>query len=286
MNRLLPRLLPILIPYVLIFGTGIMITMVQSFGQWMFGYQYEDVFFAWKSLFQNLHFIRSFFYTLYISFTSATIACIIGTILAYFIWMMPLSLQKGTIFYKIPIILPHIAGAFIILLILSPTGIISAFCKQLGLIEQIEEFPRIFYQPHGAGIILAYFFKETPFVILMVYSILIRIDKTYLLTARMLGASPFYIFIKIILPHLIPVIHTTFIILFVYSFGAFEIPYVLGDTYPGMLSIQVYQQYFQNDLKQRPIAMAILVVLLLFSIIFMMIYSKLVDKLNQEVRKI
>ena len=88
------------------------------------------------------------------------------------------------------------------------------------------------------------------------------------------------------LPFIMPVVNTAFVILFIYSFGAFDLPYVLGDSFPGMLSLRVYEFYFQRDLSYRPVAMAILTLLFLFSVFFVLLYSWLVDRLSNDVRKI
>jgi putative spermidine/putrescine transport system permease protein len=79
---------------------------------------------------------------------------------------------------------------------------------------------------------------------------------------------------------------TTFIILFLYSFGAFDIPFLLSESRPEMLSVFVYNLYFQRDLSRRPDAMATLVVMLLFSGLFILLYSHFVSRLRMEDRKL
>ncbi|MFO7783071.1 MAG: hypothetical protein ACQET7_03040 [Thermodesulfobacteriota bacterium] len=80
--------------------------------------------------------------------------------------------------------------------------------------------------------------------------------------------------------------HTAFIILFLYSFGAFDIPFVLSESRPGMLSIRVYNLYFKRDLARRPEAMAILVILFCFAALFIMAYSLVVRRLESSERKV
>lgn len=88
------------------------------------------------------------------------------------------------------------------------------------------------------------------------------------------------------LPRLTPALHTGFIILFLYGFGAFDIPFFLGESRPGMLSIQVYNLYFKHDLARRPEAMAILTLMFCFAVIFIIAYSKAVNALEQGARKL
>jgi putative spermidine/putrescine transport system permease protein len=117
-------------------------------------------------------------------------------------------------------------------------------------------------------------------------ALLIRFDVRQIQTAAMLGASGLRIFFTIVLPHLAPALHTGFIILFLYSFGAFDIPYILSESRPGMLSIHVYNLYFKHDLTRRPEAMAILVIMFCFAVLFIIAYSKIVNRLEAGVRKL
>jgi putative spermidine/putrescine transport system permease protein len=150
----------------------------------------------------------------------------------------------------------------------------------------MESFPLILYSRLGIDIILAGIYKETPFAVIMIYAVLSRLDKRLIETALMLGAGSRQIFIRIILPHLVPVTGTVFIILFIYNIGSFEIPYVLGSSNPGMLSIRIFDYFFQKDLSMRPFAMAMLVVILIFSTLFIYLYSRLIAGVDIRDRKI
>ncbi|MEF2146296.1 MAG: sugar ABC transporter permease [Desulfovibrionaceae bacterium] len=134
--------------------------------------------------------------------------------------------------------------------------------------------------------ILAYVYKGTPFVMLLALAALRRMDLRLVETARMFGAGEWYVFRRIVLPHLRPVLHTSFIILCLYAFGAFDIPFLLGQGEPGMLSMEVYNLYFRRDLVNRPMAMAILVCMFLFSIAFIAMYVRIAARLQGGERKV
>jgi putative spermidine/putrescine transport system permease protein len=89
-----------------------------------------------------------------------------------------------------------------------------------------------------------------------------------------------------VLPRLAPAMHTSFIILFLYSFGAFDIPYILSESRPGMLSIQVFNLYFRHDLARRPEAMAMLTIMFCFAVIFIIAYTRTVTRMEDTVRKL
>jgi putative spermidine/putrescine transport system permease protein len=283
---ILCSLLPLLIPFLAIIGGGLLITALQSFGLFMFSYTYDDMLFAYKELFADAWFLQSALYSLYVALVSTVISLIIGTFFAYLIWKLPGRYHSRTVMYKIPLILPHIAVGFIAVILLSKTGIIASFAYQLGIIDSFESFPNLLYTRAGIDLIVAYIYKETPFVMVMVYAILSRFDRRLIETASMLGASPLRCFYSLILPFIMPVINTTFIILFIFSFGGFDLPFVLGDSYPGMITIRIYEYFFQKDIALRPIAMAMLTLVFTFSLIFIFVYLKVSTRLEKGVRKL
>ena len=275
------KLLPALIPFVLFFVGGIFLTIVQSLGMLNPLVHYDSMWTAYKTVFTHGHFMKSILFSFYVAFASALLSIILGTLLSYGIWHLSPVLQNKTVVYKIPIVLPHIAVAFITMIFLSRSGLIASVCYHLGIISNMEQFPNLIFSQYGAGEIIAYVVKETSFVTLMVMSVLMKFDKRYIQTARQLGAGELQIFASVVLPHLKEIITTTFLILFIYSFGAFEIPYILGSSTPGMLSIQVYDYYFRHDLSQRPVAMALLVILFFISSLFTYLYFQIYNKLGR-----
>ena len=284
-HRLL-GLLPLLLPFLLVFGCGLLITLLQSFGLLMFSYSYDDLFFAYRELFADSWFFSSAGFSLYVALASSSLSIALGVALAYMVWKLPERYRNLTIIYKIPLVLPHIAVGFLAVIFLAKTGFISAIAYHLGLISSFDGFPDLLYTSSGIDLISAYVYKETPFVMVMVYAMLVRFDRRQLETARMLGAGQLRMFFSLILPFIMPAINTTFIILFVFTFGGFDLPFVLGDSYPGMLSIRVYDYFFQKDLALRPVAMAMLTLVFVFSLICITLYLRLSAKLAREVRKL
>jgi len=284
--KIILYLLPLLIPFCVIFMSGIFLAVMQSMGIFVFSYTYPEYFFAYRELFSQGWFYHSLALTLFVSLSSSLISVIGGIYISYKIWKLPESLKKWGILTKIPLILPHITVGFIVILLFSRSGFFSSLSNFIGLTESMEGFPLILYSRLGIDIILAGVYKETPFAVIMIYAVLSRLDKRLIETAQMLGAESRQIFTGIIIPHLMPVISTVFIILFIYNIGSFEIPYVLGSSNPGMLSIRIFDYFFQKDLSMRPFAMAMLVIILLFSTLFIYIYSRVISGVDIRDRKI
>jgi putative spermidine/putrescine transport system permease protein len=280
------KLLPILVPFVFIFFSGILLTVLQSFGKLTPSPDHDSAFFAYSKVLSSRWFYRSFFYSLRVALLSASISVLFGTIFAYLVFKLPLKDQRFSIVYKIPLILPHISVAFIVFILWGKSGIFSSLSYKFGLTAGIENFPDLLYSGRGWGIVTAYIYKEIPFVMLMVLAVLRKFDTRQETVARELGAGRVRTFRKIVLPHLTPVMHTTFIILFLYSFGAFDIPFLIGESDPSMLSIQVFNLYFKRDLANRPYAMAILTLMLIFGSFFIYFYTRVANRFDGRLRKL
>ena len=65
-----------------------------------------------------------------------------------------------------------------------------------------------------------------------------------------------------------PAVLGAFFILLSYNFGAYELPFLLGETSPKALPVQAYIEYTHPDLLHRPYAMAMNTVMLLVSLVF------------------
>lgn len=289
-NRLTLKLVlglsPLVLPFLVLFCGGVFLTLCQSLGVFTPLPFQGGALDAYAALLSRPDFFVSFAFSLGVAAGSAFLAVAAGAFLAYRVWQLPGHLAPFALVYKIPLILPHIAVAFLVLLFWSRSGLLSSAAHSLGAIDAMQEFPNVLYSGWGLGMILAYTLKGTPFAVLLALAQLSRFDRRQVQTAAMLGASGTRIFFTLVLPRLAPALHTVFIILFLYGFGAFDIPYILGESRPGMLSIRVYDLYFKHDLARRPEAMAILFLMFCFAVLFTALYSRVVNRLEDGVRKI
>ena len=283
---ILIRLSPLLLPYLILFCGGVFLTVCQSLGIFTpLPYEGRKLD-AYTALMADSSFFSSFGFSLQVAAVSALLSVAAGTVLAYRVWLLPKRLANIALIYKIPLILPHLAVAFVVLVFWSQSGVLSSLAYSLGLFQSMQDFPNILFSGWGLGMILAYTLNGTPFAMLLVLALLARFDPRQIQTAAMLGASGVRTFFTVVIPRMAPAMHTGFIILFLYSFGAFDIPYLLSESQPGMLSIHVYNLYFKHDLSRRPEAMAILVIMFCFSVLFIIAYSKAVRHLENGVRKL
>ncbi|MFP4314848.1 MAG: ABC transporter permease [Desulfovibrionales bacterium] len=280
------RLSPVLLPFLALFCGGLALAVTHSLGFLSPVALDQAPGDSYRALLYDTAFWSSAGFSVYVALISALLSVGLGAVLAYAVWQLPRSLQPVAIVYKIALILPHVSIAFIVLVLWTQSGFVASICHRLGLIASPADFPALLFAGNGAGLILAFAFKGVGFAILLCLAMLRTLDHRLVLTARMLGGSRVRVFLQVVVPHLQPVMHTVFIILFLYAFGAFDIPFLLSESSPGMLSIKVYNLYFQRELAQRPLAMAMLVVMFLFSCLFIWLYTQVTRRVGSEARKL
>jgi putative spermidine/putrescine transport system permease protein len=151
--------------------------------------------------------------------------------------------------------------------IFSATGLIGKVFVAFDVDGSIPFLSQIFFMPNSFGIILSYVWKETPFVVFMVVTTMARIDAGLGEASESMGASQSQTFRHVILPACRGAILTAFIIICIYNFGSYEVPYLLGATLPKTLPVQSYIEYIDPDyIGHRPLVMAINMIMVLISV--------------------
>ena len=270
-------LLPALVVLGGLFVGGVVLGVAQSFGYFPLLGLKEFTLKYYTEILSSSEFLDALGYSLYISIISSVVAVVLGVFLAYQLAKLPKKHSIVKLIYKLPIIVPHIIATLLVFLFFTQSGLLSRILYNLGLIEQLESFPALVFDKQGIGIIFVYLWKEIPFVALITYTVLKHINTSFEEVAANLGANHRQIFWHIYLPLSLPSIGSAFIIVFAFSFGAFEIPFLLGPTYPKTLPVMAYQKYISSDLMQRPYAMVIAVVLTLICVALIYLYKKSID---------
>ena len=276
----------LLLPFLIV--TGIVLVsvwnvLVQSLGYIpAFGLT-TPTFQYYIQVFTRDDFLSAVWVSLRIALWSAVIATGLGVLLS----MALIKCRKttGGMLYavRLPILVPHAVVAVFVIQILSQTGLIARVGYALGLLEDYNAFPQLLYTPGYWGTILAYLWKETPFVAYFVLAFMSGISDTLGEAAENLGASPVRSFWEVTLPLSIPVISRAFLIIFIFAFGGYELPLLLGSTLPKALTVQTHLVYMSPDLLQRPLAMAMNGVVLLLSAGMSLLYSLVIYRLNRKI---
>ena len=241
---------------------------------------------TWKyyaQVFTHPDFLQSVWVSLRIALWSAVLSAVLGVLLS--MALIRCGKTRGGMLYavRLPILVPHAVVAVFVIQIFSQTGLIARLGYMLGLLEDSAQFPQLLYTSGYWGAILAYLWKEIPFVAYFVLAFMSSISDTLGQAAENLGACPLRSFWEVTLPLSVPVIAKAFLIIFIFAFGGYELPLLLGSTLPKALTVQTHLVYMSPDLLQRPLAMAMNGVVLLLSGGMALGYGILVTKLNRKI---
>ena len=216
----------------------------------------------------------AFFFTLMITCASTAFSAVGGVLIAV---SLRRQMRKSAILktlLQIPLAVPHLAISLILLNLLTPSGIFARVFYAFGLLEAPADFPVLVADAYGIGIVLAYVLKETPFIALVVLTVLTRVGDEFEQTAQTLGANAWQRFRFVTLPLIAPSVVFSSLIVWVFVFGAFEIPFVLGRSYPTMLAIAAQRKFNGTDLTERPEAFALAILMTLVTTLFVWIYLR------------
>ena len=276
----------LLLPFLLI--TGLVLVSVWNVAVQSLGYipafgLTKPTFQYYIQVFCREDFLSAVWVSLRIALWSAVVSTVLGVLLS--MALIKCRKEKGAALYaiRLPILVPHAVVAVFVIQILSQTGLIARVGHGLGLLSDPAEFPQLLYTPGYLGTILAYLWKEIPFVAYFVLAFMSSVSATLGEAAENLGASGLRSFWEVTLPLSVPVISRAFLIIFIFAFGGYELPLLLGSTLPKALAVQTHLVYMSPDLLQRPLAMAMNGVILLLSAVMALAYSMVVSRLNRKI---
>ena len=228
---------------------------------------------------------ETFLSSLAVSLKIALWSAVLATALGVLVCAALVSCRKGGIVHvvRLPILVPHTVVALFVITICSQTGLIARAGAALGLIADSTEFPQLLFSENYVGVILAYLWKEIPFLAYFVLALMSGVSSTLGEAAENLGASPLKSFFQITLPLSLPAITKAFLIIFIFAFGGYELPLILGATVPKALPVQAYLSYMDPNLLNRPYAMAMNGVILILSMTMAALYGVLTHRLCKRI---
>ena len=231
----------------------------------------------YKEIFTRGETVPSIFYTLRISFLSSFFTLLLSILLSFLILYFSEKWDRLKPLLQLAIIMPHSLVALFLLFFLSQNGFMARIFYALKLISDQTAFPELVYDRFGIGVILGYLWKELPFVLFFSLPLAYSVDGKLGEAARTMGASPLHSFFLITLPLSIRQYLAAFFIIFSFSFGSFDLPYLLGNTTEKALSVLAYQE-LQRGFMNRPTALSYNGIMLLFSLLLSFFYFRFLPK--------
>ncbi len=199
--------------------------------------------------------------TLRLALTAAVINMLIGTMIG---WVLVRCRFPGRSLLNslvdLPFALPTAVGGLMILLLLGPARWVGQAAGALG-------FEIVFHSP---AIIIAMVFVTFPFVIRAVQPLLEEIDPSEEEAARTLGASGLKVFLRVVLPSMLPGIVSGGMLAFSRALAEFGAVVLVAGNIPGrtlVASVYIYGEV-ESDNTAGAAAVSVLLLTLSFAILW------------------
>ncbi len=207
-------------------------------------------------LLEDSLYLSAYLSSIKVAFFSTLIALLVSYPMAYYIARAPE--RKRNILLML-VILPFwtsfLLRVYAWIGILKGNGVINNVLMSLGITSD----PIIMLQTNFAvyvGIVYTYL----PFMILPLFTNLVKLDDALLEASADLGARPMTTFFKVVLPLSIPGMIAGSMLVFIPVIGEFVIPALLGGPDTLMIGKVLWNEFFSN--RDWPVASAVAMVLL------------------------
>ncbi|MFA6784197.1 MAG: ABC transporter permease [Sphaerochaeta sp.] len=268
-DSLTPFTLLMLLPgvgFIIFFiGSSIVLTILQSFGLFSIMGNSTLTLGYWKAILNSREALDSLLFSLKMGVLSS-----LGTVMVAF----PLALffrksgqGKGMLgsLIKIPLFIPALVAAFLILNLISYHGLINTILMRLSI---IKEPLRMLNDKFGWGVVMIQVWKNLPFVLLILMSAISSIRDDTIDAAKNLGAGYFSILFRIYIPLAMPGILVAMILMFIKAFGDFPITSVAGPVYPSSVAgrMQIMANLYQE--WNQAAVLGVIIILTTFFVIW------------------
>ena len=154
------------------------------------------------------------------------------------------------------------------IVLLRKYGVINSFLLAFNI---IDEPLNLMY--NYLGIIIGMTYTLLPFMILPVYSAVVKMDKTLIEAGRDLGVSEFNIFKKIIFPETLPGVFNGSLMVFIPAIGYFFITDILGGGKIMIIGNLIKNQFLTA--RNWPFGSSLSIFLIIITFALVMIYNKI-----------
>ena len=171
--------------------------------------------------------------------------------------------------------------------ILENNGLLNQLFQKIGLISlyngifgtNLEFFPMLNTQ---GAVVLGMVYNYLPFMILPIYSVIVKLDGSLLEAARDLGANSFNVFRRVILPLSFPGILSGITMVFVPSVSTFAISKMLGGGTELLLGDLIEQQFLGGAYNPQ-LGAAISLVMMVIVVVCMVVMNRFGEGEEQAV---
>lgn len=276
--HLVAMLLPVLTVIGVLFLGGLVLGLFQSFDYMPLIGRTLPTVQPYVDLVTDPVFPRSLVLTLWVSLASTLLSTALAVACSLALRREFAGKRIVMFILQLNVPVPHIVGAIAVMFLFTQSGILARIAYVMGLIGESSDFPALVYDRYGTGIILEYLWKSVPFTGIIVLAVLQSASGDLENVARNLGASRWQRFRYVVWPLMLPGMLRSSILVFAFTFGTFEVPYLLGQTYPAVLPVLAYRNYQDVDLNARPEAMAMSMVITLVVVLLILAYTRVSER--------
>lgn len=212
--------------------------------------------------FENLSsmgtYLPIFLRSIWLSFFASVICLLIGYPVAYFIAQCkPLTQRFLQMLISLPMCMSFLLRTLAWVAMLEDTGIINNLIRALGL----SPLPLI---RNSGAVILGMVYNYLPYMILPLYTVIMKIDRRLIEAASDLGCTPKQVFTKVILPLSAPGILSGITMVFVPAVSTFYISQKLGSTGTTLIGDVIESQFKTAYNPNLGAAMSLVLMVLIF----------------------
>lgn len=277
-------LLPALLVVTALFLGGLFLAIKESLG-------YEPVIGqtalsldAYRALLDDTEVRRSITLTVRLALTATAVSAALGVACALLIRRLRWGRRAAAFVFQLALPVPHVVGALAAFLLLDQAGLLSRLLHAVGLVGAPASAPELTMDGFGFAILAEYVWKETPFIGVVVLAALAGGIAELEDVAGTLGAGPWQRFRHVVLPLITPAVLSTSVIVFAFSFGSYEVPFLLGRSFPTTLPVVAYQSYTQTDITDHVRGAAINVTITAIVALVVLLYLVLTERALRPTR--
>ena len=223
----------------------------------------------------------------WLAFLSTAVCLVLGYPMAYLMSRLSASRQSlCMMLIMLPMWINFLLRTYAWMSILENNGFINQFFRSIGLISflqshfgySLDYIPLINTQ---GAIVLGMVYNFLPFMVLPIYTVLIKLDRKLVEAAQDLGAPTHLVFRRVIFPLSIPGVISGITMVFVPSVSTFVISQMLGSG-KNLLVGDLIDLQFMGGAYNPHLGSAIALVMIILILICMWIMNKFDDGSSEE----
>lgn len=233
---------------------------------------FSPTFDNFRRVFEPLY-IKIFLVSILLAIGSTLLCIVVGYPVAYYISRMSDKWRNSLmLLFVVPMWMNFLLRTYAWLTLLGNNGLINKFLGLFGIAPL-----NLMYNINA--IMLGMVYNFLPFMVLPIYSTLVKMDKSLIEAAKDLGATNAQIFKKVIFPLSLPGVYTGITMVFIPAISTFVIPDLLGGNRFYLIGNLIEKQFtFTGDWA---FGSAISIVLILIMFVIMVLQNLFEDDTEQ-----